>query len=280
MKARITSLPSSAGALNTYLRLVRNIPSLSREKECELVENMACDHNARHQLLVMHLNQVVRIANTYGGYGLPLEDLVQEGNIGLLRAMKQFDPNVGVRLATYSRFWIRAEIHGFVIRNIRQTRAVTTKAKYKLFFRLRSFQSNPGWMTAAERREAAQVLNVRIQDVEEMDMFLNNRDLPVDTAVRSSGEELNLHEVLADRSAKDPLDELEAEDKTARRKAMIAEAISQLDRRAQAIIAGRFLNDGKRTRLADLSERFGISLQRVHQIEKESLSQLGELLAA
>lgn len=277
MNTTVSPSTTQGSALQSYLTLVRHFPVLSPERERDLARAArANDPAAARKLTLLHLRYVVSIAADYRGYGLPMEDLIQEGNIGLLRAVKRFDPDAGVRLMTYAAYWIRSEIHAFVMRNLRLLRAVTTRARRTLFFKLRSFQHNAGGMTAAERREAARVLDVPLNDVEDMDRFFNGGEVSFDRPLGDGGHACA--DILPGGEA-DPLDALESEDEAERRRAALGEALGRLDERARGVVAGRFLGESKLT-LKTLAERYGVSIERVRQIEQRALSELAGLLAA
>ena len=275
-----TNIQSTTSSLDTYTSTVRSIPVLSIEEEQRLVKRMREDNDqdAARRLVMFNLRYVAHTARKFTGYGVPLEDLIQEGTIGLVHAIERFDPDAGARLITYAGYWIRAHIHKFVLSNMRMSKSVTTKNRRKLFFNLRSFQQDVGAMTEAERRTAADTLDVPLDDVREIDGFLNGRDLSFDAPfTNQAGENLSFAQILPG-SQPDPLDTLEEEDTARRRKASLHAALENLDERARDIIAKRVLCEGKVTTLATLAERYGVSAERVRQIEKKSLKKLAGMI--
>ena len=275
-------LAGPIGSLDAYLERVSHIPVLSREQEIELAQRfrLGQDLAAARQLVLSHLRFVVHIARGYSGYGLPLGDLVQEGNVGLMKAVKRFDPAVGVRLVSFAVHWIRAEIHEYVLRNWRLVKVATTKPQRKLFFNLRRFKKNLGWLSDSETRAVAQDLGVTPKEVTEMEKRLTSRDLSFDPAPDTDDEEGSYSPAayLSTPDA-DPAQQLEREqfddDSTER----LAAAMTQLDARSQHILRTRWMTDDKAT-LQDLAEQYGVSAERVRQIESNAIKKLRTLIVA
>lgn len=273
-------LVGAVGSLDAYLERVSHIPVLSREQESELAQcfRLSEDLAAARQLVLSHLRFVVHIARSYSGYGLPLGDLVQEGNVGLMKAVKRFDPSVGVRLVSFAVHWIRAEIHEYVLRNWRLVKVATTKSQRKLFFNLRRYKKNLGWLSDAETRAVAQDLGVTPQEVTEMEKRLTSRDMSFDPAPDADDEEGSYSPAAyLPHPGADPAQQLEREqfddDSTER----LAAAMSQLDARSQHILRTRWMTEDKAT-LQDLAAHYGVSAERVRQIETNAIKKLRALI--
>ena len=270
------ALTGPIGSLDAYLERVSLIPVLSREEEVELAQKYRSSEDlvAARQLVLSHLRFVVHIARSYSGYGLPLGDLVQEGNVGLMKAVKRFDPSLGVRLVSFAVHWIRAEIHEYVLRNWRLVKVATTKTQRKLFFNLRRYKKNLGWLSAAETQAVAEDLGVSVQDVSEMEKRLSSRDMSFDP-VPDADEEDSQYSPAAylPHPDADPALQLEREqfddDSTER----LAKALSQLDERSQRILRTRWMTDVKAT-LHDLAEEYGVSTERIRQIEANAIKKI------
>jgi len=276
------ALTGPIGSLDAYLERVSRIPVLSRERESELAEQYRSteDLAAARELVLSHLRFVVHIARGYSGYGLPIGDLIQEGNVGLMRAVKRFDPTVGVRLVSFAVHWIRAEIHEYVLRNWRLVKVATTKSQRKLFFNLRRFKKNLGWLSDAETKAVAEDLGVTPREVTEMEKRLTSRDLSFDPAPDSDEEEGSFSPVayLAQPDS-DPSQLVEREqfdDDTTER---LAAAMKQLDERSQHILRTRWMTDDKAT-LHELADQFGVSAERIRQIENNAIKKLRSLIVA
>lgn len=273
-------LAGPIGSLDAYLERVSHIPVLNREQEVEFAQRFRLteDLAAARQLVLSHLRFVVHIARSYSGYGLPLGDLIQEGNVGLMKAVKRFDPGVGVRLVSFAVHWIRAEIHEYVLRNWRLVKVATTKSQRKLFFNLRRYKKNLGWLSDAETRAVAQDLGVSAQEVTEMEKRLTSRDMSFDPAPDADEEEGGYSPAayLSHPDA-DPAQQIEREqfddDSTER----LAAAMTQLDARSQHILRTRWMTDDKAT-LQDLAEHYGVSAERVRQIETNAIKKLRALI--
>lgn len=265
-----------------YVGVVESFPMLSAEEERELAQRwqQTRDMRAAWRLVTSHLRYVVEIARGYRGYGLPTEDLVQEGNIGLMRAVYRFDPTRGARLLTYATHWIRAYIHEFILRNWRIVKIATTRAKRKLFFNLRRAKARLGHVSADEASMIASALDVRPRDVVEVDAAFVARDHSLDAPLDPAddgGESLDAF--LADESI-DVEESVAERDFHARARANLDAALASLDDRGRTIIARRWLvEDHEKWTLARLAEELGVSIERVRQLEAAALRRLRETLA-
>ncbi len=265
-----------AGSLDTYIQSVNRIPIVSAEEERELAlrfQNEG-DLDAARKLVMAHLRFVVRVARGYNGYGLPLADLIQEGNIGLMKAVKRFDPAVGVRLVSFAVHWIRAEMHEYILRNWRIVKIATTKAQRKLFFNLRSAKKRLGWMNSEEVDAVANDLGVSSKDVLEMEQRMSNYDASFDGAVNDDEDE-NIYAPVAyleDKSA-GPEEQLELTQVEDQHQERLQHAIAALDDRSRDIIAKRWLTDDKAT-LHELAAEYNISAERIRQIENNAMNKL------
>jgi RNA polymerase sigma-32 factor len=274
-------LSGPVGSFDAYMDKVSRIPVLSREDESVLANRFRNegDLDAARQLVLSHLRFVVHIARGYSGYGLPLGDVVQEGNVGLMKAVKRFDPTVGVRLVSFAVHWIRAEIHEYVLRNWRLVKVATTKAQRKLFFNLRKMKKNLAWLSAEETQAVARDLNVSPEEVTEMEKRLAARDLSFDPVPDSSedGDETYSPAAYLPSPDSDPalqIENAEWEDTTGDR---LAEAMKTLDPRARDILVSRWTGDAKAT-LHDLADKYGVSAERVRQIEASAIKKLRGLM--
>ena len=261
---------SSTDSIEIYLNQLRQTPLLSKEEEISLFKklNTSDDLDAARKLVLAHLRFVVHVAKTYKGYGLPLLDLIQEGNIGLMKAVKKFDPSKNVRLLSFAIYWIRAEIHEFVIKNWRIVKVATTKAQRKLFFKLRSKKKDVSWLTESERKNIAQELNVKSETVTLMESRLSGNDVSYDP---SDEDEISPSTYLTDNI--DPLTKLQYENDNSVNLNNLESAMSRLDDRSKDIIKLRYLLEDKVT-LDELSKKYKISKERVRQIENQSLDLL------
>jgi RNA polymerase sigma-32 factor len=263
------------GSLDAYVERVSSLPVLSREEEIELAERFRRDNDldAARTLVLSHLRFVVHVARGYMGYGLPVGDLIQEGNVGLMKAVKRFDPSVGVRLVSFAVHWIRAEIHEYVLRNWRLVRVATTKAQRKLFFNLRRMKKNLAWLSEDETQAVARDLGVEPREVREMEQRLSARDLSFDPTPADDEDGVYSPAAYLPAEDADPAVEVEQaewEDATAQ---SLAGALEQLDPRSRRIIETRWLAEDKLT-LHDLADEFGVSAERVRQIEAQALKKL------
>ena len=255
-------------SLDHYLNQLRETPLLSKEEEQVLFKRLhsSDDLDAARKLVMAHLRFVVHVAKTYKGYGLPLIDLIQEGNIGLMKAVKRYDPEKNVRLLSFAIYWIRAEIHEFVIKNWRIVKVATTKAQRKLFFKLKSKKSASTWLTEAEKKNIAAELDVKPETITQMESRLSGNDVSYDPMEE---DDVSPSTYLTDNM--DPSIKLEYEDESLDNISKLKQAMLKLDDRSKDIIQQRYLLDNKST-LDDLSKKYNISKERVRQIESKSLS--------
>ena len=271
------------GSLEAYVAQVSSIPMLGREEEMELARRFheEQDLDAARDLVLSHLRFVVHIARGYMGYGLPVGDLIQEGNVGLMKAVKRFDPDMGVRLVSFAVHWIRAEIHEFVIRNWRLVRVATTKAQRKLFFNLRRMKKNLAWLSDAETNAVAGELGVEPGEVREMERRLSARDLSFDPAPDAGDEESIVSPALYLPSAEaDPATIVEQDQWDGAVSGSLATALQALDERSRTVIKARWLaeSEDKKT-LQDLADDFGVSAERIRQIESAAIGKLRSAMA-
>lgn len=268
--------------LETYMQSVSSIPLLSVEQERDLGERLYYhqDLDAARQLVMAHLRFVVHIARSYSGYGLPQGDLIQEGNVGLMKAVKRFNPEKGVRLVSFAVHWIKAEIHEYVLRNWRIVKVATTKAQRKLFFNLRSQKKRLAWLTNTEVEAVADSLGVEAREVREMESRLTGHDMSFDPSATEDDEGAyhSPANYLEDHSH-DPALQLESLDQTENSSNSLHEALSELDERSRDILQQRWLSDEKVT-LHDLAAQYGVSAERIRQIEKNAMKKLKGSIAA
>jgi RNA polymerase sigma-32 factor len=269
------------GSLDGYIDRVSQIPVLSKEDEVALAARFRseADLDAARQLVLSHLRFVVHIARGYLGYGLPMGDLVQEGNVGLMKAVKRFDPTVGVRLVSFAVHWIRAEIHEYVLRNWRLVKVATTKSQRKLFFNLRRMKKNLAWLSEEETRAVARDLGVDVSDVREMEQRLSARDMSFDPTPESDDDETYSPAMYLPASNADPAIEVEQEEWEEDSADRLSVALEKLDERSRNILKRRWMTDDKAT-LHELADEYGISAERVRQVESNAISKLKGLMAA
>jgi RNA polymerase sigma-32 factor len=274
-------LAGPLGSFDAYIDRVNRVPVLSREEEQRLARRFRehDDLDAARQLVLSHLRFVVHIARGYTGYGLPLGDLVQEGNVGLMKAVKRFDPAVGVRLVSFAVHWIRAEIHEYVLRNWRLVRIATTKAQRKLFFNLRRLKSNLSWLSAEETRAVAADLGVPAAEVTEMEQRLAAHDLSFDPLPAAEDEEAFGPAAYLRAPDADPAQEVENADWDSDSAAQLAAGLKSLDERSRTIVHRRWLASPKAT-LHELAAEYGVSAERIRQIEAAAFTRLRGLLPA
>jgi len=279
VKASTMTLPSVNDDLNGYLSRISNFPVLTVEQEQDLARKYRDndDLDSAGQMVMSQLRFVVHLARSYSGYGLPLADLVQEGNIGLMKAVKRFDPDVGVRLISFAVHWIRAEIHEYVIRNWRIVKVATTKAQRKLFFKLRSSKKGLGWFSAAEAKAVAEDLGVTQEQVYEMESRLtSNGDMSFDATSADDGSEkraLRPAEYLYEDSV-DPALMAENENYADSQNTALAAGMEELDDRSRDILQRRWLNDDSKSTLQELADEYSVSAERIRQIEKAAMGKL------
>ncbi len=273
------SLPSVA-SLDNYIQAVNRIPLLSQQEEIDLATRFQeqQDLEAARTLVLSHLRLVVAIARGYRGYGLAYSDLIQEGNVGLMKAVKRFDPSRGVRLVSFAVHWIRAEIHEFVLRNWRIVKVATTKAQRKLFFNLRSMKPGFGALGRDEIDAMATELNVRPEDVVEMETRMGGHDVALDPLSDDDDENFAPISYLA-VSDEDPGRILEHEEGVRNRSQGLAQALATLDPRSRRIIESRWLREEDSLTLHQLAEEFGISAERVRQVEAQAMKKIRLLMA-
>jgi len=265
---------TGSGSLEAYTHAVSTIPMLSAEEEKALAERLQQngDLEAARQLIMSHLRFVVHIARSYSGYGLPLGDLVQEGNIGLMKAVKRFDPAVGVRLVSFAVHWIKAEIHEFVLKNWRIVKVATTKAQRKLFFNLRKSKKNLGWFSQEEVKNVAESLGVPEYEVREMEARMSNYDVAFD-APDDDEDNFTAPVYFLDDKSSDLANNFETDETEGAALDKLASSMQQLDARSQDIIRARWLDNEKLT-LQELADRYQVSAERVRQLEKNALKKL------
>lgn len=271
------------GSIEAYTQAVARIPMLSATEEYELAMRLRDDNDldAARQLVMSHLRFVVHIARGYGGYGLQQADLIQEGNIGLMKAVKHFDPTMNVRLVSFAVHWVRAEMHEFILRNWRIVKVATTKAQRKLFFNLRSSKKHLGWFSSAEVDTLAKDLNVGSEVVREMEMRMHGYDASFDPyAEDDDSEHGNFAPAayLADVRS-DPATQLEGSDWEINNTERLTHALTELDQRSRDIVQSRWLTDRKAT-LHDLAEQYQVSAERIRQLEKSAMKKLKQALEA
>ncbi|GAB3736295.1 RNA polymerase sigma factor RpoH [Luteimonas pelagia] len=276
-------VPSPLGSLDAYVGAVHRIPVLSAEDEQALARRFhdEDDLDAARELVLSHLRFVVHVARGYNGYGLPLGDLIQEGNIGLMKAVKRFDPDVGVRLVSFAVHWIRAEMHEFILRNWRIVKVATTKAQRKLFFNLRKSKQRLGWLNAEEVRAVAADLNVSEREVLEMESRLSGRDIGFDL----TADDDNDHAPPAPAAYlmtqdEDPAQAYERNDSEDHQLQLLRQGLRTLDDRSRDIIRRRWLDDGNKVTLQELADEYGVSAERIRQVEANALKKMKALFAA
>src|SRR5258705_3387784 len=276
------ALAGPLGSLDAYLERVSRIAVLSREEERALAERFrsAGDLAAARQLVLSHLRFVVHIARGYVGYGLPIGDLVQEGNVGLMKAVKRFDPTMNVRLVSFAVHWIRAEIHEYVLRNWRLVKIATTKAQRKLFFNLRRMKKNLSWLTHAETQAVARELGVEPSVVTGMEKRLAARDMSVDPAPDQDEDEPSVSPAMYLPSPEsDPAALVERAEWDETVTADLADAVLKLDARSQDILKSRWMTESKAT-LHELAAKYKVSAERIRQIEENAIGKLRGFMAS
>ena len=267
--------------LPAYVQAVGSIPILTVERERELAEDLYFNENleAARELVMSHLRFVVHIARSYSGYGLAEADLIQEGNVGLMKAVKRYNPEKGVRLVSFAVHWIKAEMHEYVLRNWRIVKVATTKAQRKLFFNLRGAKKTLSWLSAEEAQAVADDLGVDVREVHRMESRLTSRDVAFDSPLDTDDED-SWHApqyFLEDNSA-DPAQQLESADWQQNGEAQLHSALAELDERSRNILAQRWLSEEKST-LHELAAEYGISAERVRQLEQNAMKKLRASIA-
>ncbi|AYC04118.1 RNA polymerase sigma factor RpoH [Vibrio cholerae] len=270
----------SQDSLDSYIRSVNGYPMLSADEERELAERLHYkgDIDAAKGLILSHLRFVVHVARGYSGYGLPMADLVQEGNIGLMKAVKRFNPEMGVRLVSFAVHWIKAEIHEYVLRNWRIVKIATTKAQRKLFFNLRKSKKRLGWFNNGEVETVARELGVEPAEVREMESRLAAQDAAFEMSAEDdeNGMAYTAPVLYLEDKHSDLADNLEAENWEAHTTQRLSMALASLDERSQYIVRARWLDDDNKTTLQDLAEMYGVSAERIRQLEKNAMRKLKE----
>ena len=278
------TIPSIASldSFDHYVRVIKSFPVLSAEEEHEYATRLK-QHNdleAAQKLILSHLRLVVSIARGYLGYGIPQADLVQEGNIGLMKAVKRFDPDRGVRLVSFAMHWIKAEINEYIVRNWRLVKTATTKAQRKLFFNLRSMKQGSETLHTDEINHIAQELNVKPEEVMEMEYRLNGQEISLDASVDEDGEETySPIAYLADENP-EPSVALEIAQTERLQTSGLSAALASLDSRSRRVVEARWLNEGESATLHELAAEFGVSAERIRQIEAKAMQKIkSEILA-
>ena len=270
------AMPATSGSIESYIRSANSFPMLSQEEEINLARRLRDedDINAARQLVLSHLRVVVSIARGYKGYGLPQADLIQEGNIGLMKAVKRYDPERGVRLVSFAMHWIKAEINEFILRNWRLVKIATTKAQRKLFFNLRSLKKNLGTMGPEEVDAIAEKLNVKTEEVVEMETRFSGRDISIEPLSQDNEETYNYSPIAYLTDGTEPSQVLEAQENDSLNSKKLKQALANLDSRSCRIIEARWLCGEKAVTLHKLSEELGVSAERIRQIEVKALQKI------
>ena len=275
------TLPSTAGSLESYIQVVNRFPLLTEEEELRLARQYR-DHedvSAAHALVLSHLRLVVSIARGYLGYGLPHSDLIQEGNVGLMKAVKRYDPNRGVRLVSFAVHWIRAEIHEHILSNWRVVKIATTKAQRKLFFNLRSMKKGHGALTREETEAMASALRVKPSDVSEMEMRLGGQDISLEPIGDDDEDSFGPISYLTNPE-EEPGRILEHEESERLRSQGLESALKSLDPRSRRIIEARWLREDDTATLHELADEFKVSAERIRQIEAQAMKKMRALIPA
>jgi len=269
-------------SLESYIQAVNAIPMLSQEREQALGRRLKeqNDLTAARDLVLSHLRLVVSVARNYMGYGLPQADLVQEGNVGLMKAVKRFDPERGVRLASFAIHWIKAEMHEYILRNWRMVKVATKKAQRKLFFNLRSMKPTMAALTPREIRQVAQTLNVKESEVIEMEQRLQGGDIPLEPAPDDTREDVVTPIAYLAEPGEGPAELFEREEGEALKAEGLTRALSSLDDRSRRIIRARWLAESDQKTLHELADEFGVSAERIRQIEAKAMQKMKKELAA
>lgn len=275
IKSMSLAVPQS-GSIESYMQSAYSIPMLTAQREHDLATRLFNEDNlqAAQELIMSHLRFVIHIAKGYAGYGLPQADLVQEGNVGLMKAVKRFNPEVGVRLVSFAVHWIKAEMHEFILRNWRIVKVATTKAQRKLFFNLRSAKKSLGWLSAAETQAIAADLGVDEAEVQRMEGRLSSRDIAFDLPTDADDEDAwQSPQAYLDDVSTDPARCIEAEDSARDGEDRLRSALSSLDERSRNIVTQRWLAEQKAT-LHELAAEYGVSAERIRQLEVNAMKKL------
>jgi RNA polymerase sigma-32 factor len=268
-------------SFDLYQRSVRAIPSLTAKEELELGTRLKNDNDleAAKKLILSHLKLVIKIARSYSGYGLPVSDLVQEGNIGLMKAVKRFDVDRGVRLVSFAMYWIKAEIQEYVVKNWRLVKTATTKAQRKLFFNLRSLRKTLQPLGLEEIKSIANELNVKEEEVREMEYRLTGQELSFDYSEDESEDDAYRPISYLQDSAPNPLEKIEADEAKSNSSQALSNALGKLDHRSQEIVRARWLQEGKGKTLHNLASKYNVSAERIRQIEQNAMKKIKALIA-
>lgn len=265
---------------NIYQETIRKIPSLTAEEEYDLASRLKKENDleAAKQLILSHLKLVMKIARSYSGYNLPHADLVQEGNIGLMKAVKKFDPDRGVRLVSFAIYWIKAEIQEYVVKNWRLVKTATTKAQRKLFFNLRSLKKTLQPLKPEEIKSIADELNVKEEEVREMEYRLNGKEIAIDYSESESDEDHYRPISYLKDSALNPSEKIEYDETEGNTSSQLRHALSALDNRSREIVEARWLNTNKSETLHELATQFNVSAERIRQIEQNAFKKIKALM--
>ena len=271
------SMPVPVGSLESYIQAVKAFPVLSAEEEYDLGMQLKQDNNlnAARKLVLSHLRLVVSIARNYSGYGLPQADLIQEGNLGLMKAVKRFDPERGVRLVSFAIHWIKAEIHEFILRNWRLVKIATTKAQRKLFFNLRSLKTHSGSLRPEEVQTIARDLNVKPEEVLEMEARFDGHDIPMEAHGEEDSDDNFSPIAYLEDQRPEPSDELADREIEVLQASSLKSALASLDERSRRIVVARWLQEeGGGATLHELAEEYGVSAERIRQIEQKAMQKM------
>ena len=274
--------PTSLGSLDQYIQAVNRFPLLTAEQEVELGRRLQRDNDlsAARELVLSHLRLVVAVSRNYLGYGLPQADLIQEGNVGLMKAVRRFDPERGVRLVSFALHWIRAEIHEYILRNWRLVKIATTKAQRKLFFNLRSMKTSTAALTPSEAAAIARDLGVKPEEVFEMETRLTGKDVSIDPTPSEDGETTVTPLAYLTNEEDEPAQILERQETARNRSTGLRTALAKLDARSRRIIEARWLREEDQATLQDLADEYGVSAERIRQIESKALKTMRSEMAA
>lgn len=276
-------VPAGTGSLDAYIQEVNKVPILTLEEEQDLARRYLEEEDleAARRMVLAHLRFVVHVAKGYTGYGLALGDLVQEGNIGLMKAVKRFDPDHGVRLVSFAVHWIRAEMHEFILRNWRIVKVATTKAQRKLFFNLRKSKKRLGWLSSEEVKKVAKDLGVKPEVVLEMESRLSGQDIGFDLSSDSDDESSYVAPVaFLESELADPHSEAETEDYRDHNDTLLYAGLDELDDRSRDIIRCRWLQEDNKSTLQELADRYGVSAERIRQLEANALKKMRATITA
>ncbi len=275
-------LPISSGSLDQYIQNAQAFPMLTAEEEREYGYALSNngDLKAAQKLIMSHLRFVIRIARGYQGYGLPMADLIQEGNVGLMKAVKRFSPDHNVRLVSFAVHWIRAEIHEYVLKNWRIVKVATTKAQRKLFFNLRSSKKRLGWFTAEEVEGVAKDLGVKPETVLEMESRLSNYDMAFDATSDDDDDAMVAPSTYLASPTHDPAQQLESTDYRQQRSNALSKSLQILDERSRDILMSRWMDEENKATLHELAAKYAISAERVRQLEKNAMKKMRSCLEA